>query len=187
MATEKRTFRILWFSLRFVVLAAVLTPLWWLFLPYYGFLLVQLSGTLLHVLFSLPIEAGRLQAQGVLNTESLLVFVLHGGERALPIALLVTNMAPFLALVLATPGLALLRRLRILAIGAGILATGHLLFIILVFRFQDTLKAASEAPTAIIQFYLTLPFLLWIVLAYWDRITAYLNESDTTEETTEDA
>ncbi len=181
MAARAPWTRIAFLFLRFLVLAAILTPLWWLLIPAYGYALVQVGGILLRTFFGVAIEAGRLDAHGVLNTDSLLVFVVAGREKLLPIALLVTNMAPYLALVMATPSLSLARRLRILAIGASILAAGHLLFIVLVFRFQEVLQAASEAPTAIIQFYLTLPFLLWIVLAYWDRIGAYLNEDEGAE------
>ncbi len=83
-----------------------------------------------------------------------------------------------MALVLATKGLRLVRRLRILLYGCGILMVGHVLFIVVLMRFQEALKSASEVPTAVMQFYLTLPFLLWIVFAYWDRLVGATPEME---------
>ncbi|HDP35853.1 MAG TPA: hypothetical protein ENN29_12185 [Candidatus Hydrogenedentes bacterium] len=88
----------------------------------------------------------------------------------MPIALLVTNLPPYVALVLATAGLAWKKRARILVYGCAILIFFHVLFIILALRFQDAMLQVSEIPTAVTQFFLTLPFMLWIVFAYWERI-----------------
>jgi len=165
-----RAHKLAFFCVRFAIFIPPLVILWWEFLPVYGYLLVQTAGSVLRYVLSVPIESGFIQAEGVFNTDSKLVFVVAGHERALPIALLVTNIPPYLALILATAGLGLWKRLRVLAYGSGILMLGHIAFLVIVLRFQETLQQASEVPTAAIQFFLTLPFLLWIVLAYWDRI-----------------
>jgi exosortase/archaeosortase family protein len=183
------------FCLKFIVFVTVLTVFWWLLLPYYGYVLIQLTGGTLKYLLGVPLEAGYIQAQGMLNTESTLVFHIPPYAPTMPIALLITNLPPYVALVLATAGLAIWKRIRILAYGSGILAFGHALFIVLLAMifleaqkpggeetFIGSLATAKELPTAIIQFYLTMPFLLWIVFAYWDRLMGYLREEEETAE-----
>lgn len=157
------------FGLKFALFLAVLAPLWWLLLPHYGWLLVQGCGSVLKFGLGMPILAGRIDAQGLLNTGSLLVFNLEGRDTTLKLGQLVTNLPPFVALVLATPGLIWRRRLRVLAAGTGILIGSHVLFIVVMLRFGAQLQAAAEIPTAVSQFLLTLPFLLWIALAYGRR------------------
>lgn len=177
------------FCLKFLVFVTCLTVLWWLTLPYYGYMLVQVTGGVLKNLLGVPLEAGYIEAKGMLNTESNLVFIIPPYAPAMAIALLITNLPPYIALVLATSGLALWKRIRILLYGSGILALGHALFIVLlalVFlqaqkpggaeTFIGSLAYSKELPTAIIQFYLTMPFLLWIIFAYWERLMGYLRD-----------
>ena len=165
------------FCLRFLLYVAVLMVLWWLLLPQYGALLAHIAGAVLRHGFRVPLELGAVRPEGILNTQSLLVFTVGGRESVLPIAMLVTNVPPYLALVLATLGIGWRRRLGILALGCAILALGHTAFLVYAFRFQLAARAAQESapafgefPMAIAQVFLTLPFLLWLVLAYWDRI-----------------
>lgn len=174
---------IILFCLRFLALVLFFVVLWWLVLPYYGYLLAQASGATLRYLLKVPIEYGYIEQAGILNTKSMLVYGVGGRESRLPIALLVTNVPPYVALVLATLGLAWKRRIVILLWGTAILSAGHALFIVCALKFQQAAIAAatdtqhlSEVPTAIAQFYLTLPFLLWIVFAYWERIASYLGD-----------
>ncbi len=161
------------FCTKFLVCVTALVVLWWLAIPYYGYLLLQVSGGILKYIVGMPIAAGWIEPGGVLNTDTWMHFLLEGDtvDKMTPLALLVTNVPPYLALVLATRGLRLWKRLRVLLYGTGILALGHILFIVIVLRFQESLQQYSELPTAVIQFYLTMPFLLWIIFAYWDRIT----------------
>lgn len=160
------------FCRTFLELTIILSVLWWLLMPHYGFALAQLSGGVLLNGLGVPVEAARIEPGGILNTESVLVIVLEGHDLKFPIALLITNMAPYLALVLATPGLRLFRRLFILVLGAGLLMAGHIAFIVLALFYREAIATAPNIPTAVAQFYLTLPFLLWIILAYWGKITA---------------
>ncbi len=171
MTTRGKAVGILGFAARFFLLLMPLLAAWWLMLPWYGWALMQASGTVLRGPLGVPIVSGAVQAEGVLNTDSRMSFTLADGRsRTLKIALLVTNVPPFWALVLASPGLAWRRKLRALLAGSAILAAGHWAFIVIAMRWQDALMRASEVPTAIIQFFLTLPFLLWIALAYWEKL-----------------
>lgn len=161
----------LWFCAKFLACVAVFVAAWWMFLPYYGQFLLQVSGGILKYGLGMPIESGRIVPKELLNTGTDLVFrMADGRQRIMHIALLATNVPPYLALVAATGGLSLARRLRVMAYGFGILCAFHVLFIVIVMRFQETLMKASEVPTAVVLFFLTLPFLMWIVFAYWDRL-----------------
>lgn len=245
---------VLKFCRAFLELTIVLSALWWFCLPYYAFIIAQLSAGILVNALGTPIQAAYIEQGGILfditalhasarpaaeetgpappapkidsqpacagsawwravkegfrrgirdidrgsihaadqrnamhtwlllNIDARLVFAIEKdgagtGELRFPIALLVTNMAPYLALVLATPGLRLLRRLFILILGAAILFAGHILFVVLALYYREAIAAAPHIPHAIAQFYLTLPFLLWIILAYWGKITASLADS----------
>lgn len=166
----KRSWGLPAFCLKFLAFVVVLVVVWWLLLPYYGQVLLQVTGVSLKYLLGVPIESGRIEAGGLLNTGTTLIFSVEGHERRMHIALLATNVPPYIALVLATAGIAWKRRLRILGYGCGILCFFHAAFITVALRWQDALMQASEIPTAMVQFFLTLPFMLWIVFAYWDHI-----------------
>lgn len=171
---------ILLFAVKFLVFVAVLVVVWWTLLPYYGFVLAQTTGATLRWVMQMPLEFARVEPHGFLNTESHLVLGLNDGTalrtRMMPIAVLITNVPPYWALVLATAGLALRRRLKILLWGTGILMAGHYLFIVVASRFGHVMQG-SELITAIAQFNLTLPFLLWIVFAYRLRLAAYFGDT----------
>lgn len=158
------------FGAKFGLALILLAPLWWLCLPFYGWLLIQTCGSVLRGIFGLGIVAGYVQVQGILNTESLLVF--HVGERALTMkfALLVTNLPPFLALIVATPCLDWRQRLRVFLEGSAILVAVHFAYVVIALRFADVLANHDAVATAMSQFLLTLPFLLWTTLAYWKKI-----------------
>ncbi len=155
------------FGAKFSLALFVLAPLWWLCLPAYGWLLLQGCGSVAKWLLRVPIVAGHVTVDGIFNTDSLLVFHVGDGERAMKFALLVTNLPPFIALVIATSALAWRRRLTIATTGAAILVAGHALYVVVALRFGDFLAANSEVSTAISQFFLTLPFGLWIAMTYW--------------------
>ncbi len=156
---------VLVFCGKFLVLVVVLTLLWWWAVPLYGYVLMQICGGILRYALGVPIEAGYIEAAGLFNTETKLIWVIGESRPAMPLAMLVTNVPPYLALVLATAGIALWRRVRILAYGLSILVAGHVAFIVVMLRFQKALEQASDVPQTVIQFYVALPFLLWIVFA----------------------
>lgn len=167
----------LWLCLRFLVLAPICLVLWLMILPAYTWLLGHVAFLVLKYIFQYPIEGVIVTKAGLLNTDTSLGYVM--GLRTLTmqdIGHLVTNIAPYIALVLATPRVKWLRRLRILGIGIGIIFVFHVATILL--RF---LAGRTALPTAIGFIAITLPFLLWIVLAYWDKLLAYLSNDDSTE------
>ena len=77
--------------------------------------------------------------------------------------------------MLATARLGILKRIRILVVGVIIIVFSHGATI--VFRFLSAGRTAL--PTAIGFVAITLPFLLWIILACWDQLVAYLGDEDT--------
>ncbi len=167
--------RILWFGLKFLVLVGALVSLWWLVLmQYYGWLLGQVTaGTLINV-FGLSVEAMRVQLDGYFNTKSLILLTIDGRQGGIPLAGLVTNMPPYWALVLATGALHWRRRLFALLVGTLILFVTHYAFCLLIMVFGRTMAQAPQLPMALGEFFITLPFVLWIVLAGWPKIAAYV-------------
>ncbi len=159
--------RTVWFCVKFLVVVIPLVCLWWSLIPIYGWILVQISGVILKYVMGVPIVAGGIRSDGILNTGSIVYFVIQGYEyeKASPIALLVTNVPPFIALMLITR-IGWKSKLWKSLLGVGILALGHILFMVLVLRYQEALKAYSELPVAVIQFYLTMPFMLWLAMVF---------------------
>ena len=171
--------RITFFCLKFAVFSAVLLYLWWWKVqPLYVGLIGRIAGAILHNLTNVPVEAIKVEVDpsGVLSTETTLVFIVEGRRKLIDVAYLVANIPPFFALVLATPGLAFKRMRNALLIGLAVLATGHILYLVLMLRFSGQAQESPEIPTAIGLFLLTLPFLLWIALAYWDKVMLLFEE-----------
>ncbi|MBI4560356.1 MAG: hypothetical protein HY706_22440 [Candidatus Hydrogenedentes bacterium] len=163
---------------RLVLLAPVCLVLWWLIMPYYAWVLGEISVVVLRYLLRLPVESVTVEPSGFLNTETLLRFGWESRTREIAMCVLVTNIATFVALVLATPRgarLTLRRRLRTLALGTGILALGQEVYLILAFTFAGAVSQSPEFPTALAQVFITLPFPLWVVLAHWDRMELFLH------------
>ncbi|MBI5091267.1 MAG: hypothetical protein HZB26_02355 [Candidatus Hydrogenedentes bacterium] len=164
---------VLLFCFRFLVYATVcLAGLWWLILPHYAWGLGQCAGGILKYTMGKPIESLEVQAGGTLNTETLLVFYTPGKKHPIAVAALATNLATYAALVLATSGLVLGRRMKVLGLGLLILLITHVLYIVLAFYFAAYIANASEIPMALAEFFIMVPFLLWIALAYWPQLGA---------------
>lgn len=161
-----------WFLLKFCLIVPVLLVLWWIVQPYYVRAIGQIAGVVIRYFGNLTIEGMRVEVDesGVLNTRTSLVYLFEGRRYPIEVAFLIANLPAYLALVLATSGLAWRRRLRAMALGSGILAVGHVLFLSIMFIFARQVQAAPEIPTAFGMFVMTLPFPLWIVFAYWDKV-----------------
>jgi hypothetical protein len=160
--------------LRFIPLAVICLFLWLLALPGYTWFVGQVTMLILKYILRYPIDGVIVAKAGLLNTGTSLGYVM--GEHTLTmqdVGHLVTNVAPYAALVLATPKLRWLRRLRILGLGILIIFAFHVATIML--RF---VAGRTSLPTAIGFIAITLPFLLWIVLAYWDKLLAYLGNDE---------
>ena len=159
--------------LRFAVIAPICLFVWWLILPAYAWVLGQVSGMALIHLRGVPIDAMRVvtDPEGVLNAKTGLTYYTNSGQREIAIVYLVSNLPSFLILVLATPGLHLRRRIRALSIGLSVLAVGHVVFIVMAFTMTGL---ENGAPQAAGTFLLTLPFLLWLALVYWEELSGLI-------------
>ena len=180
MSTAGGVGRIAFFCLKFTVFSAVLLYLWWWKVqPQYVGLVGRIAGAILHYIAGEPIEAMKVEIDpaGVLSTKTALVFIAEGRRYPIDVSYLVANIPPYFALVLATPGLAFKRLFKVLLIGLAILATGHISFLVLVFVFSGQIQEAPEIPTAIGLFLMTMPFMLWIALAYWDKVILLFDEA----------
>jgi len=175
--TELRGKTILWLCVKFIVLAPICLVLWLLALPCYTKLLGQTTAAIIRLTTETAIESVSVthDGGGFLNTDVALTYFYAAHSSTMhDVGHLVTNVAPFVALVLATGGLGLWRRLRVLALGLVILYAFHVLTIVL--RFSPA--GRTPLPTAVGFATITLPFLLWIVLAYWDKLSVYLGLED---------
>jgi len=167
---------VFFFCLKFIFFVIPLVAIWWWFgVPWYGEFLKQVTGGILKFGFGMDIISGDIILAGMMNTDSVLRFVIGTHEPTMNITKLISNLPPYVALVLATPALAFWRRLRVIAYGVSILSLCHILFIVFALRFQEYQVHHSEIPMALAQFFITLPFLLWVVFAYWDRILSAAN------------
>ena len=159
----------LWFFLRFLLFAPLCLVAWWQLMPYYGWLAGQIAARVMG-LFGEPVKSVSIETDGIMNTETLLTFELQSGPQSDMIGAVVTNVAPFAALVLATAGLGVQRRLRVLATGCAILAVSHVAFLVWAVALRPQFHAGTEVPIVITQLFILMPFILWITLAYWRHI-----------------
>lgn len=158
------------FTLRFACIAPICLAAWWYVLPAYAKTLGFFSVLILRLVFFTKVESFQVITSGILHTST--VLQLFEGERVFPfpIAQLATNMAPFVALTLATNEVLLWKRVSVLCPGCLMLAASHLLYILLAFLFGQTIQNHPYIPHIVAYVFLTLPFLLWIVFLHLDKI-----------------
>lgn len=142
--------------------------LWGYCLPTYSRILGTVTGAILSEILDVPLEGVRVEAQGLFNTRTALVFELAHRAPRLNVGALVFNVPLFLALMCLTPRLPWRRRVRATLAGLGIIVVGHVVFIVLAFRFASAIAGAPEIPTVLGELFLTLPVLLWIIFGYGD-------------------
>lgn len=165
--------KVLTFFLRFAVFAPICLIVWWLLMPYYGWLIAHIAAQFMG-LFGERITTVRIETAGILNTETLLTLETATSKNSDMIGSVVTNMAPFVALVLATAGLAIKPRLRVLAIGAAVLTASHIGYLVWAIALAPNVSRSAELTIIIAQIFITMPFILWIVLAYWRTILEFM-------------
>jgi len=167
---------VLFFLLRFCAIAAVLLGAWWVIQPAYVSLVGNAAGLGIQYIGGMDLEGVEVAVDesGVLNTKTSLIYRYQGRPITINVAFLVSNLPGYIALIVATGGIGWGRRLHALAIGSAILIAGHIAFLAIMFTFSREVRAAPEIPTAIGLFVMTLPFLLWIVFAYWERAGAWM-------------
>lgn len=163
---QRRVTRIALFCLRFLGLLIPGLLLWVVVLPLYA-RGIALAGTpVLSIVFRVPVEAVSVQQGGKWNGATVLTYTVNGQHFPMDVAGALSNLPPFVALVLATTGLTLRRRLRALRAGVGILAATHWTYIVLAMAFSEAIRKWPAVPTALAQLFITLPLLLWIALTY---------------------
>jgi hypothetical protein len=171
---------ILVFIGKFTVIAPLTLALWWTIIPQYAWFLGQLAGFTLTHLVGMPIDALKVvtEESAVLNTDTSIEFMYRDQRFPFHIASIVNNLPPFLVLVLASPGIGWRRMTRAIAIGLPVLIAGQVFFVVYAFRFAIQISENPQVPTAFGLFLMTLPFMLWIVLVYWEKVSEYLNALD---------
>ena len=167
MASESQLRRVTLFALRLAFVTPIVLALWWLSMPAYAWVIGEIAALFLTFVGGYPIQHVVVHAAGLLNTDTTLGFDLGGRVPVTPVSWVITNVAVYAALVIATRGLGWRRRLGALAGGVAILAVSHVSQIIVFFAFAKAIARNPQIPTAIAQIFITLPFLLWVVLAYW--------------------
>ncbi len=171
MADESQLRRVALFGLRLVLITPAVLTLWWLSMPAYTRTIGECAAVVLRVM-GYPIERVVVNAHGFLNTDTTLGFALGGAVPTAPISWVVTNIAIYISLILATRRMHWKRRVRALAIGLATLVAAHIMHVVVFFAFAPAIERNPQIPTAIAQILITLPFLLWIVLAYWNTSPA---------------
>lgn len=186
MNATHRAHPVIVFCLKFVLAAPVCLALWWTILPSYVWTLGQACGQMLNTLTSISIEALNVvtDPSGVLNTKTDLVFVSNAREKTISIAPIANSMVPFIILMLATPGMKIKKMLVRMAFGVSILWIAQVTFLVGIFIFAESLEESPEIALGLGKFLLTLPFVLWIALAYWTRLAALLIEEEKSAPTT---
>ncbi len=155
--------KIIFFLVRFFVFAPVTLVIWWYSIPIYASTLGFLCVVMLRYLFWLPATGFQVNASGILNTGTLLELVVNDHRYPLPIAQLTTNIAPFVALMLASFKKTEKAWIRHLGWGIAVLVVSHLIYIVLAFQFRHTISLYPDIPTIVAEIFLTLPFLLWVL------------------------
>ncbi len=162
--------RFIWFCVKLFVLGPICLFAWWQVMPSYAYGLGQFTAAILKHLFGFPIEGVVVHREGFMNTDTVMGYVVHGREATLPIAQLVSNIATFLALMLATGKLGW-RRLAIgIAAGVAILAFTHAAYLITFYSMAQAIARDQTYFVAVAQVLITLPFVLWIVFAFWNQL-----------------
>lgn len=188
MKTRSRFASIGIFIVKFAVIAAICLPTWWNFLlPLYAGAVGQVCARTLMMLGE-PIEAVSVSVddESIFKERTSIVFhYKEGREAKILVARLVNSLPPFIILVLATAGLGLRRRLKIMAIGTAIFFAGHVSWIVIGHQMFQTSGAPTEILTAYGQFWLTVPLILWIALAYRDKVAALFDDTTETPEAPE--
>ncbi|MCC6153384.1 MAG: hypothetical protein IT367_06475 [Candidatus Hydrogenedentes bacterium] len=166
MADESQLRRVMLFALRLMLITPVVLASWWLSMPLYARAIGECAAIFLRVM-GYPIERVVVNAHGFLNTDTTLGFALGGAVPTAPISWVVTNIAIYISLILATRRMKWNRRAHALGIGLATLVAAHIAHVVIFFAFAPAIERNPQVPTAIAQILITLPFLLWIVLAYW--------------------
>ncbi len=171
MASEFPIRRVAWFCAKVFILTPVCLVLWWEIVPYYVWVLGHVCAATLKLVFGYPISDVLVHPAGRLHSATTLGFALGGRQPSIPIVQLISNLAIFIALMLATSGLGAKRLLKRTAVGVGILAFTHWLFIIVFFVWSAAIVRNQTVSIAAGQILVILPFVLWVALAFFAHLS----------------
>lgn len=184
-AQDRRVRSILFFALRFLVLMALGLFIWWQVMDAY---VLGAGWTAQWPLRALGVHVEKVELWGKAHP-------MNQGERDPIIGIVYTmrngmpqgigdlqrfymNLPTFIALVLATWPLAWRRRLFALVVGSGVLVLIHIAYLVVMFFWHDVIRAHMEDAVRIQMVVMTtVPFLLWALLAYGERIREILGRS----------
>lgn len=162
------------FLLRLAILLPTFVVLCWLVSPWYVWFIGNITAALYNFLATEAITgvSVAIPDNAVLNSSVRLIYDTEEGVFPMDAGTLIGNFAPYLALVLATPGVWPLRWYRALWRGAAILIMLHIAMIFVLFAARDSIEETLELTSGVSVFVLTLPFGLWIWLVCWESLWA---------------
>lgn len=170
MTQQLTVSRFIWFCVKLFILAPICLCVWWQIMPIYAHGLGHVTAAILRIVFGYPIEDAVVHAKGFMNVDTVMAYVVKGRESALPIAQLVSNIGTFCALMLATGRLGYRRLFLGGAAGIAILSFTHAVYLITFYSFAKAIARDQTYFVAFAQVLLTLPFILWIVFAFWNQM-----------------
>ncbi len=151
------------FALRFLGVAVLSLALMGLLLKPYAHLLRWVVAAALNWFATFGITASAVEGDWFKVTLS---FTVKDSIKTMPAGFVAINLAAFVALVGATPGIGLRRVVRSLALGCGVFFVWHVIQLLILLVAGVTMNLAS--PTGVARFLATisvvLPFALWLVL-----------------------
>jgi exosortase/archaeosortase family protein len=157
---------------KFLLFATILLGVWLLLSKYYMIFLAKFSHGFLRWIIGYKIEgAGLLDTPSLIGKREIYFLYQHVRLRIPWVHSFTFNLIPFAALILATP-IKLVRQAKLILIGFAILFFFHFLRVILpaILYFSFKIQVSDLALTFANIFTAVLPFLLWFVLAYRQKI-----------------
>jgi hypothetical protein len=184
--TEDRRVRsILFFALRFLALMALGLFIWWQVMDSY---VLGAGWAAQWPLRALGVQIEKVELLGKAHpmnqgerdpTIGIMYIMKNGMAQAIgDLQRFYMNLPTFIALVLATWPMTWRRRLFALLVGSVVLVFVHIAYLVVMFFWHDAIIANMEDAVRIqMAVMTTVPFLLWALLAYGDRIREILGGS----------
>jgi hypothetical protein len=185
---------------RFTVLGPLCLVIWMLVLPVYSQGIGSASGIVLRFAFGYPVESvhmepfepgpegegmsGRMVRRVQSSMDRKMVFTINGAPKPFrKVAEYFINIAPFVALALASVGISFRRRVAMLAIGISLIALAHVAFVVAAVYWAVHFALSPNIYITVGMLLITMPFLLWIVMGYGDRLMrlTLLDDNDVRE------
>lgn len=157
---------------KFLLYSTILLGLWLLVSKYYMIFLTKVSYVFLRWIIGYKIVgAGLLESSSLVGKREIYFLYQHIRLRIPWIHSFTFNLIPFAALILATP-IKLVQHLKLILVGFAILFFFHFLRVIIpaILYFSFKIQVSDLVLTFTNIFTAVLPFLLWLALAYRQRL-----------------